>query len=365
LHNQSVATGDVPGGPGSEGGVVLRLDDIIRGGEPLPLDAVLGLLDAVAAAVPANGAAPGALAPDCLLVDATGCVALAHANVTAAEAYLAPEQRAGGLPSAAADEYALGMIAYELLTGRPRATTIGGAGLVTISDIDVGPAHVLRPGLPTTVNAVIKRATLRDPASRHGSPAAFGAALARAVRGEVEQLNGPALVAPPRRPRPTDRRGGTTLGTTAARLGMAVAVVGLLLGVTWLAGSLGGVWAQLAGRAGPGHEFVLADSAQVVASPSTARSAASPTQIRVPGLLRSVSTTTARSAGFVRVELSAGTATVLLDGRPVGQAPLLIRVDPGVRRVSVRNGARRFAPEMRAVIATRNDTVRATFDVLP
>jgi hypothetical protein len=67
LHNQSVATGDVPGGPGSEGGVVLRLDDIIRGGEPLPLDAVLGLLDAVAAAVPANGAAPGALAPDCLL----------------------------------------------------------------------------------------------------------------------------------------------------------------------------------------------------------------------------------------------------------------------------------------------------------
>jgi hypothetical protein len=215
------------------------------------------------------------------------------------------------------------------------------------------------------VNAVIKRATLREPGSRYGSPAAFVDALARATRGEVEHLQGPALVAPPPVSRPELRHRGTALGTAAARLSMAAGVVGLLVGVTWLSGSLGGVWQTLANRRGPGHTLALSGDSTRVGAPGAAGPTSGPTPIRVPGGGNAAGgTADSVSTGFVRVTAVGGSPSVFVDGRPVGRAPLVIRAAPGVRTISVRDGARRFDSE-RSVLVLSGDTVAATFRVLP
>jgi hypothetical protein len=367
LHDQPAAGSSAPVPPALGGGFA-RLSDLIAGDEPLPLEAVTAVLAGLAAALPARGITPGGLVPEAVLLDASGNVFLAPPPpLKEADAYLAPEQRDGGPAAAASDEYALAMIAYELLTGTSRATQMDVGGFVTISDIDVGPAHVLRPGLPLTVNAAIKRATLRDPSARHGSAAAFVDALGRALRGEVGARQGPALVAPPRASRPELRHRGTALGTVVARMGMAAGVVGLLVGVTWLSSSLGGVWQAIGNRGGPGRTLALpGDSGQVTRSTGDSPTPGGPpASVALPGATRA-GAPASEAAGFVRVDVVGGTPTVLLDGRPVGRAPLLVRADPGLRTVTVRDGTRRFTPATRAVLVAVGDTSGAAFQaVLP
>jgi hypothetical protein len=182
----------------------------------------------------------------------------------------------------------------------------------------------------------------------------------------VDQLQGPALVAPPPVSRPDLRRRGTALGTLAARLGMAAGVVGLLVGVTWLSGALGGVWATLADRRGPGHTLDLAgDTTRVAAPAAAARATPGPTPIRLPGFGDSAGRTApAVASGYVRVAATGGTPVVLVDGRVVGRAPTTVRAAPGVRAITVRDSARGFVSE-RSVLVLSGDTVEATFRVLP
>jgi len=79
--------------------------------------------------------------------------------------YLAPEVLAGGQPTAAADRYALGVVAYQILTG-------------CLPTVD-GPSC---PELPSAVGAVLSRAQHPDPAKRFPDAAAMVVAL-RAVLG--------------------------------------------------------------------------------------------------------------------------------------------------------------------------------------
>jgi eukaryotic-like serine/threonine-protein kinase len=78
-------------------------------------------------------------------------------------AYLAPERIAGASGGRAADLYALGIVAYECLTGHPPFT--GGP-------IDVALSHRERPlpplpaHIPAPVVALVARLTAKDPASR-------------------------------------------------------------------------------------------------------------------------------------------------------------------------------------------------------
>jgi serine/threonine protein kinase len=100
-------------------------------------------------------------------------------------AYAAPEQMRGEQVTAAADVYALGVIAYEMLTGARPFDDANQATLIsrTLTQNPVSVA-VRRSGLPPAIDDAVMKALSKDIGERWPSAAAFVDALQAAV-GEV------------------------------------------------------------------------------------------------------------------------------------------------------------------------------------
>jgi serine/threonine-protein kinase len=95
--------------------------------------------------------------------------------------YLSPEQAEGRHATPASDVYALGLVGYECLTGRP---AFDGDNPVTIALKQVRQEPDPLPGeLPAPVRGLIMRALVKDPGLRYPDAAAFAAALADAAAG--------------------------------------------------------------------------------------------------------------------------------------------------------------------------------------
>jgi tetratricopeptide (TPR) repeat protein len=93
-------------------------------------------------------------------------------------AYMAPEQALGQTVDGRTDLYALGVLLYELTTGRLPFT--GDDPLTIVSQhvhASVVPPRVLRPDLPRGLETVIVRLLAKDPAHRFSSAAETRAAL--------------------------------------------------------------------------------------------------------------------------------------------------------------------------------------------
>jgi hypothetical protein len=95
--------------------------------------------------------------------------------------YMAPEQLLGK-PCLASDIYALGVIAYEMITGRRPFSPDSPFQLLELqrAGVNVKPV-VLRPDLPAAAQEVILRALSFDPKDRHASARDFGEELARSL----------------------------------------------------------------------------------------------------------------------------------------------------------------------------------------
>jgi serine/threonine-protein kinase len=166
-----------------EGGT---LRELLAERGPMPPHAVVAVLRPVLgglAAAHLAGLVHRDVKPENVLISDDGDVkiadfglvrAVAAAGITSASvilgtvAYLSPEQVRSGSTSPRSDVYSVGILTYELLTGR---TPFTGDSALSIAyqrlDTDVPRASAAIEGVPPQFDELVARATARDPADRY------------------------------------------------------------------------------------------------------------------------------------------------------------------------------------------------------
>lgn len=248
-----------------------------RLGKPLPLADVIRLLRPIADALdyahrqgivhgdvkPGNVLLHTATHP--LLADLGTAQVLVGGNTVGTAArgahfgtpeYLSPEQGLGEIPDGRADLYALGVILYEALTGRPpfrRENSTDTAFTIAMHQLSTPPPapRDLNPALSPSVERVLLRALAKDPAGRYPSGAALFAALEEARSEGARSGGAPANSA---------LNGGGATATRWRRPGASRgARLGLVLLVSLLLGA--GILGLLAIAGGRGEELPTAEAA--------------------------------------------------------------------------------------------------------
>ncbi len=161
-----------------------------------PAACAIGLAAATAlAAAHAKGVLHRDVKPDNLLFTDTGLLKVTDfgiAKILEATAttttglvgtprYMAPEQIAGDRLSPATDLYALGLVIYELLAGRPPFEKSLTVPAILHHHLNVPPAPLVEA--PAAIAAVIGRALAKNPLARQASAQAFAVDLAVAAAG--------------------------------------------------------------------------------------------------------------------------------------------------------------------------------------
>lgn len=134
-------------------------------------------------------------------------------------AYMSPEQATGDSVDHRSDLFSLGIVLYEMVTGKhPFLAEHELALLYLIINVDPVPPSALRPDLPKEVEQVILRLLQKDPAKRYQSAAEVQSELKRSI-GLMESTQQSAM-----------RQSFTTI----RRLGipLSIAMIALLLFVT-------------------------------------------------------------------------------------------------------------------------------------
>jgi serine/threonine-protein kinase len=176
-----------------EGGT---LRELLRERGPMPPHAVASVLSPVLSGLAVAhraGLVHRDIKPENVLISDEGDVkiadfglvrAVAEAKITSASvilgtaAYLSPEQVATGDAGPRSDVYAVGILAYELLTG---VTPFTGDSALAIAyqrmDNDVAPPSSVIAGVPSQFDELVLQATARDPALRYADAMDMGADL--------------------------------------------------------------------------------------------------------------------------------------------------------------------------------------------
>jgi hypothetical protein len=109
--------------------------------------------------------------------------------------YISPEQANGATLGPASDVYSTGIVLFEMLTGQvPFAGESPMAVAMSHITREVPSPRALNPEVPTTLDAIVARATAKDPQARFHSAAALQAALdaSTAIGGDSPSTDHPA-----------------------------------------------------------------------------------------------------------------------------------------------------------------------------
>lgn len=225
--------------PGRQEPSLGRLDAILRERGPLESWEVIYFITSIAAALDeahGGGVVHGHVEPRNVVIDERGTARLVSSMGTDREQvdderYMAPERAMGRRATRYADVYALGLVAYEMIAGRP-AFANGADVARTRARIVVGAPRLGHevPGVGRSVSTVVARATALDEADRYPTAGEFARELAKAVRASdpTELLTRPVLKSGRRPGRPN-----------AARLALALPTALVLIGVFNVFGAFG------------------------------------------------------------------------------------------------------------------------------
>jgi hypothetical protein len=167
-----------------------------RGGTVMPLEIAVNLVQQCLAGLQlahdgASGRRPlyhGAIHPSNILLTYDGVVKLTDLATaeprtddgSAAALYLAPEQLDGAVPDARSDLFSLGIVLWELLTGRRLFEGPGGREASTSRPIPTPGS--LRPEVPVELDAAVARALVRERMLRYPDAAEMKWGLEAAAR---------------------------------------------------------------------------------------------------------------------------------------------------------------------------------------
>ena len=109
--------------------------------------------------------------------------------------YMSPEQVKGESVGPASDIFSAGVLLYELLTGIPAFSSTSATSIMyKIVHEEPKPPHLINPGVPPNLEAVIAKATAKSPSQRYGS--------ASEMKTDIETGASPRLS-----PQPVSREG--------------------------------------------------------------------------------------------------------------------------------------------------------------
>jgi len=293
---------------------------------------------------------------------------LASGAVIGSPGYMSPEQWRGEEIDARADQYALAVMAFELLTGHRPFESVKVQDLLKLHlSAEIPNASSIKPSLPPFVDLAIKRGMHKNASARFTSSTAFVEALAgrRPVTGTRTSI--PIVMEEP----PT---GGSSPGTKAALTFafVAIVIIAVLVGVLRPR-----VLAPVTPRPAPIQGDTSAQSTpdSIMNIDTTfdlnagSPSASGPTHGRVPVAVDPTlfpahgtpQNPAADGPGFIRVFARGGAARVRIDGRTFGFSPQVVRVEPGQHVVSLEGSGDAFLPPQITVTAVASDTSVAVF----
>jgi tetratricopeptide (TPR) repeat protein len=141
----------------------------------------------------------------------------ASASLTGTPAYMSPEQ-ANGQPVPQSDLYSLGVVLFEMATGRTPFTASSTTEMV-LKHVQAEPPSPLslRPDLPASCAPLMARVLAKKPEDRFATGAALASALKQAIAGVAQPAN-----LQPANPPPTPQSSKTKTTTIAEVLGALI-----------------------------------------------------------------------------------------------------------------------------------------------
>lgn len=227
-----------------------ELNELAERGETMSLEEVRRIFQAVASALEyahRQGMVHRDIKPANVMLTTKGDVVLtdfgiarivggtqytATGALTGTPAYMSPEQGQGERGDERSDIYALGVVLYEMVTGRvPFDADTPLAVILKHISAPLPLPRQLNPAIPEAVEQVILKALAKDPNDRYQTVAQMAEALEAALTGAaapVRKIAPPPAVAPPAAP-PRRAVPWTSLGLGLLALTVAIVVVGGLI----------------------------------------------------------------------------------------------------------------------------------------